>query len=849
MTNAPTSTRRIVIVRRYGLGNFILALPLIAATRRAFPESEVVLFLESRCASIAEMTCPELRRVVYESPAQAAAWFANERPDAVLFTYPTIDAALISAANAAGARTVSHDIPRRENPAVVRLDADPTRTEAELNLDLLRAIGADAVFRPPQITVPARGRDETERALREHGVPDRFVALHPGCHGDWEAKRWPASSFARLVDLLALRGTHAVLLGGPDEVDVADDVMRHVTTDRVSNLAGRTSLAGAAGILARASAMISNDSGLMHLAAAVGTPVVALFGPTSWAKNPPLAARAAIVRQPVACSPCFVMGGGRPRRAWCMEMLDPAEVLRALDAVLAAEPYEPALPSNPYVSVVVPTRNRSAKLAATIDSLLAQTYPRERYEIIVVDNDSTDDTARVIQSYPHVRYEFVNHRHSSYAARNRGVAVARGEVLAFIDDDAVAHPDWLANGVEWFAHPQVGCVAGRTDALNPASDVANFQARSPHLFPGPEVETAEAYGVPTVNCFWRRATIDAIGLFNEELKSGGDFDLTFRLRKDGRWCVRFAEHALVRHRHRESVQDLVRVFARYGFGSTRVAKSNHAKPVAARWNEARTEWSGLARRARGVLRHRMASRRHDVPTMHVNEFLAQNAGRAVRIFVPDNGSLAKSSFAMSGVVRIPVAPNPDYLAAALDALAAQMPRGWYLYGAGQHTRRAAGLRDPAALGVVGIVDDDAAKWGRLGDLWVVGREAAIAAGMSTIVVSSDYFESALLEKLRPLRRRGIDVCGLYDADAYERYGQDLANRHGPDGSRVLYVPRGTLDREHRNALARGLGAQAVIVDDGEAPGVYDDEFLDWVSRLAFRAGRLAGCVRYGYFAP
>ncbi|MCC6156523.1 MAG: glycosyltransferase [Deltaproteobacteria bacterium] len=846
MTNAPTSMRRIVIVRRYGLGNFILALPLIEAARQAIPEAEVILFVDSRCASIAEMTCPDLRRAVYENPEQAAAWFADVRPDVVLFTYPTVDAALISAANASGAKTVCHNVPRRENPAVVRLAADPARTEAELNLDLLRAMGADAEFRPPRIDVTATGQAEAERALREHGVPDRFVALHPGCHGDWEAKRWPASSFARLIDMMAERGTHAVLLGGPDEVDVADDVMRHVTTGRIVNLAGRTSLAGAAGILARAVVMVSNDSGLMHLAAAVGAPVVALFGPTSWAKNPPLAGRSAIVRQPVACSPCFVMGGGRPRRAWCTEMLAPAKVLRALDALLVNESYVPAPPEKPFVSVVVPTRNRSAKLAPTIDSLLGQTYPRDRYEVIVVDNDSTDDTARVIQSYPHVRYEFVNHRHSSYAARNRGIAVARGEVLAFIDDDAVAHPDWLANGAEWFAHPQVGCVAGRTDALNPDSDVAHFQARSPHLFPGPEVETAEAYGVPTVNCFWRRETIEAIGPFNEELKSGGDFDLTFRLRKDGRWCVRFAEFAVVRHRHRESVQDLFRVFARYGYGSTYVAKTHHTRSVSARWSEARTEWSGLARRARGVLRERMSSHGRVVPTMHAREFIDENA---VRVFSAHGGSPAKSAFPMSDAVQIPVAPNPDYLAAALDAIATQKPGGWYIYGAGQHTRRAAGLLDLGALGVAGIVDDDPAKWGRLGDLPIVGRESALSAGMKTIVVSSDYFESALLEKLRPLRRRGIDVCGLYDADAYERYGQAVASRHERDANRVLYVPRGTLDRAHRNALALGLGARAVIVDDGEAPGVYDDEFLDWVSRLAFRTGRLAGCVRYGYFAP
>ncbi len=848
MTEAPIPMRKIVIVRRYGLGNFILTLPLIEAAHRALPRAEVVLFIESRCASIAQMTCPNLRRVIYENAEQAARWFADERPDAVLFTYPTIDAPLISAANAAGATTVCHDIPRKENPASIRLAADPARTEAELNLDLLRALGADAEFLAPSIELNEHGRAEAETALREHGVPERFVAMHPGCHGDWEQKRWPAASFARLVDLLAARGTHTVLLGGPDEVDVANDVMRQITTNRVANLAGRTSLSGAAGVLARAAAMVSNDSGLMHLGAAVGAPVVALFGPTSWKKNPPLASRHAIARERLACSPCFVAGGGRPRRAWCMEMLDPVEVLRALDAVLGNVEYEPLTRPRPYVSVIVPTRNRGARLAATIDSLLAQTYPRERYEIIVVDNDSSDDTKSVIHAYPSVRYEFANHRHSSYAARNRGIEAARSEVLAFIDDDAVAEPDWIANGAEWFAHSEIGCVAGRTDALNPDSDVAHFQARSPHLFPGAEVETAEAYGVPTVNCFWRRETIDAIGRFNEDLKSGGDFDLTFRLRKHGRWCVRFAEHAVVRHRHRETVGDLFRVFARYGFGSTYIAKAHCATPVGARWVEARTEWSGLARRARGIWRERAARAETIVPVIHRREFANAPVRLSTRVFSADAGSGA-SAGQLDGAIRIPVAPNGEYLAAALDAIAASVPPGWYLYGAGQHTKRAAGLRDLRSLGVGGIVDDDPKKWGDLGGLRVVGRDAALAAGMKTIVVSSDYFESALLEKLRPLRARGIEVLGIYDADAYERYGRHVARPSLGANDVYLHAPARTLDRAHRDALARGLGASAVIVDDGEPPGVYDDEYLDFISRLAWRVGRLAGCVRYGYFAP
>ena len=116
-------------------------------------------------------------------------------------------------------------------------------------------------------------------------------------------------------------------------------------------------------------------------------------------------------------------------------------------------------------SVVICTRNRSAHLRRCLEALEAQTVPPEQVEVVVVDNGSTDETPAVVEDfrrrskYP-VRW-CVEERVGLSNARNRGVAEARGEIVAFLDDDAVPGPGWLAAYVETFGATGADCVGGR----------------------------------------------------------------------------------------------------------------------------------------------------------------------------------------------------------------------------------------------------------------------------------------------------------------------------------------------------------------------------------------------------
>lgn len=120
----------------------------------------------------------------------------------------------------------------------------------------------------------------------------------------------------------------------------------------------------------------------------------------------------------------------------------------------------------PFVSIIIPTYNRSSLISITLDSLLAQTYPSDKYEIVVVDNHSTDETATIVKDYEQrtegrVRY-FYEGRQGSHYARNNVVKHVRGELLYFTDDDMITDAHALEELVRVMVeHPEVGTATGR----------------------------------------------------------------------------------------------------------------------------------------------------------------------------------------------------------------------------------------------------------------------------------------------------------------------------------------------------------------------------------------------------
>ena len=219
----------------------------------------------------------------------------------------------------------------------------------------------------------------------------------------------------------------------------------------------------------------------------------------------------------------------------------------------------------PMVSVIVPAFNAERTIGDCLAALVAQDYPRERLEIIAVDNRSTDRTASVMCGHP-VRVVAERRVQSSYAARNAGLAEARGAILCFTDADCLPDPGWVRALVAALADDDAGGAAGRIEAAAGTTLVERFQVDERVL------DAANAFTRPTLpfaqtaNAAYRRIIFERVGLFDPSLVSGGDLDLSWRMQRAG-WGLAYAPGALVRHRHRTTFHGLVKLYAKNGHGA------------------------------------------------------------------------------------------------------------------------------------------------------------------------------------------------------------------------------------------------------------------------------------------
>lgn len=210
----------------------------------------------------------------------------------------------------------------------------------------------------------------------------------------------------------------------------------------------------------------------------------------------------------------------------------------------------------PEISVIVPVWNDAAGIRRCLAALTGQSIDRGRYEIIVIDNASTDETAAAARDFPGVT---VLHEAApgSYAARNRGLAAARGSIVAFTDADCTPAPDWLERGLEALAaHPQAGAIAGRIDLYAPEGAIDPVCLAYEQLFAFDQERGVSTGAVATANWIGPMAAVREAGGFRAALRSGGDTDLSRRIRAAGRPLV-YSEKPVVAHPIRSSREALI----------------------------------------------------------------------------------------------------------------------------------------------------------------------------------------------------------------------------------------------------------------------------------------------------
>ncbi|MCD8487175.1 MAG: glycosyltransferase [Desertifilum sp.] len=224
--------------------------------------------------------------------------------------------------------------------------------------------------------------------------------------------------------------------------------------------------------------------------------------------------------------------------------------------------------SNVQVSVIVPIYNGEADLPELLAGLRSQSYPADRTELIIVDNASRDRTLAILKDsaaqIPNLQVKSENEIQSSYAARNTGIKAATGEILAFTDADCRPQSDWLENLVAPFSQPQIGIVAGEILAFPGNSLLEQYADAQETLSQKHTLAHPFCPYGQTANLAVRRQAFNQVGLFRPYLTTGGDADICWRILQQTEWQIEFAPNAIIRHRHRQTLEELRSQWQRYG---------------------------------------------------------------------------------------------------------------------------------------------------------------------------------------------------------------------------------------------------------------------------------------------
>jgi len=339
---------RVLIVRLGALGDVVHAIPVAAALRRAFPDARIDWLVSAKHREILDLVPVIDRRLVINDRGDASGGTSllaairelrRSRYDVAIDLQGLIKSAVL--ARASGAPRVVGFSSRYARERAARLfytdaydpgrgglyDPRETRHVVDINLGLLSVLGITAPVRE----FPIEDVDsDAARAMREQ-TGGRYALLNPGAA--WPNKRWPPSRLAAIArELRARHGLMSVVLWGPGEEALAAEVV--AGADGGAVMSPKTSIADLVALARRAALMVSGDTGPTHIAAALGTPIVGIYGPTRPARNGPMSPLDVTVSRDSVCQ-CHHLRRCKLDRM-CLLDIEVAEALDAVERRLAA---------------------------------------------------------------------------------------------------------------------------------------------------------------------------------------------------------------------------------------------------------------------------------------------------------------------------------------------------------------------------------------------------------------------------------------------------------------------------------------------------------------------------------
>jgi len=342
----------ILIIKLSAIGDVIHTLPALDLLHRQFPESNITWVIEDKASDIIK-DHPYLKKVIV---SKRKSWIENVKKPSLW--YPTLKEIIsfirelrsqeydvvvdfqgllksaILVFFSRGKRKIGYSKTREMSSFFLseRIPPHPLNRHAvERNIELVRYLGAhvDKVTFP--IFIGEEDKRYVELLLSAHKLSTSkpMIALHS--QAVWVTKRWEPLKIAKLSDkLIEIYGAQIIFIGGKDDYSSIENILSLMSHTAV-NASGKTSLKELAYLLSLSNLMITVDSGPMHIASAMDTPLVVLFGPTASWKTGPYCNSAVIIRSQLSCSPCFKR---ECDNRTCMKEISVEEVLEAVDKQL-----------------------------------------------------------------------------------------------------------------------------------------------------------------------------------------------------------------------------------------------------------------------------------------------------------------------------------------------------------------------------------------------------------------------------------------------------------------------------------------------------------------------------------